>query len=142
MTENERLETVRDWMAGGFRCSQAVVMLSLAENGAENPELIRALAGLGGGMSAGRVCGALTGGCCLLAMHAEGAENGNAASLPYKAMTKELVHWFENRFGTGECAELMKTRTKSGEKPCAQFVCDTYQQCAKALAVYGVTLPE
>ena len=51
----------------GFECSQILMMLALETDGCENPDLIRAMSGLTGGMGhCQKECGALTGGCCVL----------------------------------------------------------------------------
>ena len=51
----------------GFYCAQILLILALEAEGKENPDLVRAMSGLNGGLGfSGNVCGALTGGCCLL----------------------------------------------------------------------------
>ena len=51
----------------GFYCAQILMILALESEGKEDPDLIRAMSGLNGGLGfSGRVCGALTGGCCFL----------------------------------------------------------------------------
>lgn len=48
--------------AKGFYCSQILTMLALESQEKENPDLVRAMAGLAFGVGIGEVCGALTGG--------------------------------------------------------------------------------
>ena len=52
----------------GFHCSQILLFLGLEAQGKSNPDLIRAMSGLAGGVGfCGDTCGALTGGACLIA---------------------------------------------------------------------------
>ena len=49
----------------GFHCSQILLTMGLEAQGKSNPDLIRAMAGLAGGLGfSGDTCGALTGGSC------------------------------------------------------------------------------
>ena len=51
----------------GFFCAQILAILGMETDGKNNPELVRAMGGLSGGLGfTGNVCGCLTGGCCLL----------------------------------------------------------------------------
>ena len=55
----------------GFFCSQILLSMGLEAQGKSNPDLIRAMAGLAGGLGfTGDTCGALTGGACLLSLYA------------------------------------------------------------------------
>ena len=61
----------------GFECSQILMMLALETDGCENPDLIRAMSGLTGGMGhCQKECGALTGGCCVLGYFAGKRQHG------------------------------------------------------------------
>ena len=71
----------------GFYCAQILMILALESEEKEDPDLIRAMGGLNGGLGfSGRVCGALTGGCCFLSYflgkgEAEELEDPEAALL-------------------------------------------------------------
>ena len=55
----------------GFYCSQILILQGLELMGKSNPDLVRAMQGLAGGMGfSGEICGALTGGACLLGLYA------------------------------------------------------------------------
>ena len=60
---------------GGYCCSQIIMKLALRELGQENPELVRAMAGLcfGAGSPEG-ACGVLTGAACALSLSLGTAE--------------------------------------------------------------------
>ena len=71
----------------GFYCAQILMILALESEEKEDPDLVRAMGGLNGGLGfSGRVCGALTGGCCFLSYflgkgEAEELEDPEAALL-------------------------------------------------------------
>ena len=51
----------------GFFCSQILILQGLEMMGKSNPDLVRAMHGLAGGLGfSGELCGALTGGASLL----------------------------------------------------------------------------
>jgi hypothetical protein len=55
----------------GFKCSQIMMALALKRQGKEEPNLIRAMGGLIVGVGyTGKICGALTGGACLISLYA------------------------------------------------------------------------
>lgn len=54
----------------GYSCSQIILLLGLELRGETNSGLVRAMGGLAYGCGSGRAsCGALSGGCCLLALY-------------------------------------------------------------------------
>ena len=55
----------------GFLCSQILLIIGLEAQGKENPDVVRAMSGLVGGLGfCGKTCGALTGGACLIGLYA------------------------------------------------------------------------
>lgn len=79
----------------GYSCAQIVVSGGLRLLGRENPDLVRAMAGLAQGVGcSGEICGALSGGACLIALHtAKGMDNEDP--LPEgQPLMNELVEWF------------------------------------------------
>ena len=51
----------------GYHCSQMIMIMTLETIGEENPQLVKALGGLGGGIGyCGDTCGCLTGGACAI----------------------------------------------------------------------------
>jgi len=55
--------------AKGYSCAQMLVIGALRLMGRENPDLVRAVAGLAQGVGCGELCGALSGGACLLSLY-------------------------------------------------------------------------
>jgi len=53
----------------GYCCSQILMLLALEIQGRENPELVRAMAGLCmGTANSGGICGIFTGASCVMAL--------------------------------------------------------------------------
>ena len=83
----------------GFYCSQILLQLGLEAQGKENPDLIRAVAGLAGGLGfVGDVCGTLTGGACLLGLYAGKGIAAEEEDDRLNLMIRELVDWFKEEF--------------------------------------------
>lgn len=100
MTESQMLALE---MGGkGYTCAQIVLGGALRHLGRDNPDLIRAAAGLAqGGGGAGELCGALSGGLCLLGLH---LGKGLDAELPDSddaLVYNTLVEWFRQTHGAG-----------------------------------------
>ncbi len=87
-------ERLKDLRQQGYCCSQSIVQLGLDVQGEANPTLIQAMGGLCNGLYAGRLCGALTGAACLLAM----LEPEKAAAF----MIADLQNWFVTEYGDVE----------------------------------------
>ena len=84
----------------GFYCSQILLSMGLEAQGKSNPDLIRAMAGLAGGLGfTGDTCGALTGGACLLGLYAGKGLPEEPEDEKLNLMISELVDWFTEEFG-------------------------------------------
>lgn len=87
----------------GFSCAQIVVAGGLRLMGRENPDLVRAMAGLAQGVGcSGEICGALSGGVCLVAMHTAKGTGSEEALPEAQVLMNALVEWFrEEQCGSG-----------------------------------------
>lgn len=127
----------------GFFCAQILLILALESEGKEDPDLIRAMSGLNGGMGfSGHVCGALSGGCCMLGYfcgrgEAEEAEEPNAAR-----MIQELVKWFEETvgetYGGTECRDILEGDPMNKMQRCPEVVEGVFTKCLELLQENGV----
>ena len=60
-------ERIAELGSMGYHCSQMMMIMTLETIGEENPQLVKALGGLGGGIGyCGDTCGCLTGGACAI----------------------------------------------------------------------------
>jgi len=88
--------------AEGYSCAQMLVIGALNLMGRENPDLVRAVAGLAQGAGCGELCGALSGGACLLALY---TGKGQDSEMPHNKgplLVSELTDWFANELCQGK----------------------------------------
>lgn len=84
----------------GFRCSQIMLALGLQRQNKENPDLIRAMGGLIVGVGySGKICGALTGGTCLIALYAGRGRSDEKEHPKLWPMIQEFIEWFDSEIG-------------------------------------------
>ncbi|MGE4484733.1 MAG: C-GCAxxG-C-C family protein [Oscillospiraceae bacterium] len=117
---------VYELYAGGLCCSQVVMeIVGLSARGEEDPEMIRALGGLGYGTYAQLTCGALTGGACALALYAEDRAQA-------RELINDLTSWFEAEYGTCSCKEILGCGAPS-ISGCKDIVIATVERCLEIL---------
>ena len=84
--------------ARGFCCAQIILILALEAQGKANADLVRSVGGLCFGVNgAGEVCGALSGGACLISLYAGKGGDEEASDHRYVTMVGELVGWFRGQ---------------------------------------------
>lgn len=127
--------------AQGFCCSQIILILGLDEQGEENPDLIRAMQALCGGIGrSGKTCGALTGGACLIGLnHGKGTplEFGHAK---INLMINDLMEWFENTYGSIDCEGILDHSLDEGNEypvQCGKIVSAAYNKVQEIIAGYA-----
>jgi C_GCAxxG_C_C family probable redox protein len=124
--------------ARGYCCAQMMLLLGLENQGKTNVDLIRTMGGLCFGINAGEVCGALTGGACLISLYAGKGSDEEDLHSRYMAMIVELVDWFKeatNQYGGIRCDDILgKFPDKS---VCGLIVNDTYGKCMDILVSQG-----
>ena len=124
----------------GYSCSQIIIRLGLDARGEDNPVLVRAMAGLAYGCGSGHAsCGALTGGCCLLALYAGKGSDEEEASDRLMLMQQELTEWFALRAGCEEdnlsCDAIVgEAGPAASRQRCGTIVADTYAKVMEILA--------
>ena len=126
---NDDAFRMMDLAMKGFQCSQILVQLSLEAQGKENPELVSAMTGLTGGMGCGRICGALTGGCCVLGLYAGKKAAEHNADDRLQAMLSSFVDWFEAeytaRYGSVECSGIVQDDMRNRMNRCPSIVMES-----------------
>ena len=131
----------------GFLCSQIVMILGLELQGKDNPDLIRAMQGLAGGLGfTGETCGALTGGACLLGLYAGRGRARDVAEPRLDLMVDELVAWFKDgygkEYGNGSirCDDILAGKPQYMFTRCPTMVSGTFQEVKDLLVRYGFDL--
>ncbi len=127
MDTSELICKVNELQSEGLCCSQIVVKLLTEDYSLyENEMLIEAMSALGYGLHSKKICGALTGCACALAVCNE--------EKPYtKLLIKELVYWFENEFGSSECNTILNGKTQNLQL-CTNIVAQSINKCFELLA--------
>jgi len=126
----------------GFHCSQILLALGLEKQGKSNPDLIRAMTGLAGGLGfTGKLCGALSGGACLLALFAGRGSVEERGDPKLDLMISELVDWFEaqygERYGGIDCDHILEDNPLNRPQRCPQIVRETYAKVLELLSDQG-----
>ena len=126
--------------AKGFCCAQIILILALEAQGKTNADLVRSVGGLCFGINwSGEVCGALSGGACLISLYAGKGGDEETPDDRYMTMMGELVDWFtvaaHGEYGGTRCDEILE---KFPDRSiCGRIVADTYEKCMDILVSHG-----
>jgi hypothetical protein len=127
----------------GFCCSQMLLLVGLEDRGKTDQDLLRAVSSFSAGLFSGEICGALTGGACLLGLYAGRGAPDDAEDYRLGIMVGELVEWFSQEygrlFGGIRCDDIL------GDDPgactrCGPIVLGTYAKARALLAENGFAL--
>ncbi len=128
----------------GYTCGQIVIIMGLELRGEDNPDLVRAMAGLAYGCGGGSgTCGALSGGCCLLALHAAGNGDDPNDSGRLMLLLQELTDWFAQRFA-GKAKHITCEAIVGPDGPaasrqtCGMLVAETFAKVMELLAAENI----
>lgn len=127
----------------GYKCSHILVQIGLDAQGKENPELLQAMSGLANGMGSGLACGALTGGCCLIAMYAGGDGEGRGEHEKLPLMLEEYVDWFREeceRFGGADCQTISGGNPMQRAERCPSLILECVRKAREVLEANGFEL--
>lgn len=129
----------------GFFCSQILVLLGLKLQGKTNPDLIKSVQALAGGLGfSGNVCGALTGGACLLGLYAGKGKPEEEIDERLDLMVLSLVEWFEATTGAKyngiNCDQILEGSKANISIRCPDIVNDVFQKSKELLVEYGFNL--
>lgn len=126
----------------GFHCSQILILLGLEKQGKENPDLVRSMTGLAGGLGfSGKNCGALTGAACLLALYAGRGVVEEREDHKLNSMIQDVVQWFEVSFGEQyggiDCCHILNDDPWNRMIRCPNLVVETYLKVEELLKDNG-----
>ena len=128
----------------GYYCSQIMMKIILEMEEKENSDLIRAMGGLVGGLGFNqKICGALTGGICLLGYFASKGEDDEIEDENLNSMTGELIQWFEQEGSNSKginCGDILDGDFNNKSKICPQLVLNTFEKVVEILNKYGYEL--
>jgi C_GCAxxG_C_C family probable redox protein len=131
----------------GFYCSQILLILGLEAQDKQNPDLIRAMNALVGGLGlSGDICGSLTGGACLLGLYAGRGTPEEEEDPKLNIMISELVNWFTQKYsalyGGIHCDNILEGDPTNQRTRCPGIVAKTYQKVKSLLLENGFDLSE
>jgi len=126
----------------GFHCSEVLMFMGLEAQGKENPDLIKAMSALAGGVGfTGETCGALTGGACVLGLHAGRGRAADEENPKLKTMIAELVDWFSGKYGEKYGGVLCRIITEDdplkAPERCPRIVVSVFYKVKSLLAEHG-----
>jgi C_GCAxxG_C_C family probable redox protein len=129
----------------GFYCSQILILQGLEQMGKSNPDLVRAMHGLAGGLGfTGELCGALTGGASLLGLYAGKGTPEQEEDPRLIFMVEDLVKWFKaeygEQFGGIRCEEILDGSSQNQMKRCPILVAGVLQKVKDLLVENGFNL--
>jgi C_GCAxxG_C_C family probable redox protein len=141
----DELEQLRLLRKQGFYCSQILMLQGLEQMGKSNPDLIRAMHGLAGGLGfSGELCGALSGGASLLGLYAGKGDAEQPEDPRLDFMITDLVKWFKTeyseRFGGIRCAEILAGNNQNQATVCPILVSGVLQKVKELLVENGYDL--
>jgi C_GCAxxG_C_C family probable redox protein len=129
----------------GFYCSQMILLQGLEQTGKSNPDLIRAMHGLSGGLGfSGELCGALSGGASLLGLYAGKGTPDQLENPKLDFMIQDLVNWFKaeygEQFGGIRCEEILAGDAQNKKTRCPLMVMGVAQKVNELLIENGFDL--
>jgi C_GCAxxG_C_C family probable redox protein len=129
----------------GFYCSQILILQGLEMSGKSNPDLVRAMQGLAGGLGfCGELCGALTGGAALIGLYAGKGTPEQEEDPRLLFMTEDLVKWFKaeygEQFGGIRCEEILARDGQNQARRCPILVMGVLQKVKELLVENGFDL--
>ena len=126
----------------GFHCSQILLFMGLEAQGKVNADVIRTMTALAGGIGfSGDVCGALTGGACLLGLYAGRGTPEEEEDQRLNVMIGELVDWFTQGYGATyggiHCESILGDDPRNQSTRCPSLVLGTYEKVMALLSENG-----
>jgi len=127
----------------GFCCSQIMVLLALDEMGRENPDLVRAAAGLCDGLGdCSGPCGVYTGAALALGLYAGKGLEMEEKDERLPVMLEELRDWFAERtleYGGITCGNILDGQCGQPDAGrCGGLLGDTHGQLRVILSDNGI----
>jgi C_GCAxxG_C_C family probable redox protein len=124
----------------GYYCSQIMMLLALENQERTNPDLIRSMAGLAFGVGVGEICGAFTGGACILSLYAGKGTDEEEENFRLMGMLQEMGDWFREAYGGkygGIGCDIITEDGALRNERCGAIVSETYTKAIEILVANG-----
>ena len=128
----------------GYCCSQIMVVLALEGMGRENPDLVRAAAGLCHGVGGCEgPCGILVGGSAVLGLHAGKGTDDEEPDERLPLLLAEFADWFRERataqYGGISCGAILGDECgKPDPSRCGPLLSEAYGQILDLLTAQDI----
>ena len=129
-----------------YNCSQILMILAMDQEGKENPDLVRAMSGLGDGCGFFKeTCGIMTGAVCLLSWYAGKGSDSEEESEKLLPMLQEFGDWFQQEVGEKyngtRCQDIVgdQVGTPEGKQICGRIIFQTFIKVNEILAENNYT---
>lgn len=127
----------------GYFCGQILAKLLLETIEEENPDFVRAMGGLNGGIGfSGSCCGCMAGGACIISYFTGKGEDTGMHSPEHKGALGEFTRWFKDEmtieYGGYECEEITRGNPAKRVELCPQIIAATYEKCMEILSERGL----
>jgi C_GCAxxG_C_C family probable redox protein len=135
-TVDEMMFRMMDLKHKGYYCSQIMMLLALDYQDKSNPDLIRSMAGLAFGVGVGEICGALTGGACILSLYSGKGTDDEDENFRLMGMLQELGEWFQETYGSmygGINCDIITEDGSLRNERCGPLVAGTYNKVIEIL---------
>ena len=131
------MERMLELSQQGYYCAQILLILALESEGKEVPELVRAMAGLNGGIgNSGGICGCLTGGACFLSYFTAKGEEDEIPHPQCDAVIQEFISWFKDytaEYGGWDCNEILEGDSRNKIQRCPIIMEAALEKCMELL---------
>ena len=124
-----------------YNCSQIMMILALDQEGRQNPDLVRAMSGLGDGCGFFKeTCGIMTAAAAILSWYAGKGADSETESEKLLPMLEELGDWFQDeiaqKYQGTRCQEIVGdlVGTEEGKQICGGIIFQTYNKVNEILA--------
>ena len=130
----------------GYCCSQIMLKLALDMEEIENDDLIRVMNGLCNGIGGNqKTCGVLTGGIGVIGLYAGKGKAREYTQDNFGTMVKAYTDWFEERFESTECLDLIGVYRFTDENnqaypvKCGDTLLESFEKVVEILQENGYT---
>lgn len=126
-----------------FHCSQIMMRVGMDALELDEPNLVKAMTGLAGGLGGcGKNCGALTGGVAMISLFAGRGAPEEEAAPELAEMVSQFLAWFEETYGSADCGDIIRGDKENIPSTCPQLVCAACRKALDILRDYGFPVGE